>query len=36
VPHRFQVYAGAHNHAFWTQHDDEWLTAAVERLDASS
>jgi enterochelin esterase-like enzyme len=33
VPHVFRIYEGAHNQAFWSQHQDEWLTAAVERLD---
>lgn len=32
LPHRFQVYEGAHTQAFWNQHDDEWLDAAVKRL----
>ena len=34
IPHRFQIYDGAHNQAFWNRHDDEWLTAAVRRLEA--
>jgi len=33
VPHVFRIYEGAHNEAFWSQHQDEWLAAAVERLD---
>ena len=36
VPHRFRIYKGAHSQAFWNRHDDEWLTAAVERLDPAS
>jgi len=36
VPHRFRIYEGAHNQAFWNRHDDEWLTAAVRRLDSPS
>jgi enterochelin esterase-like enzyme len=36
VPHRFRIYTGAHNQAFWNRHDDEWLTAAVRRLEAPS
>ena len=33
VPHVFRVYEGEHNQAFWSQHQDEWLAAAVEKLD---
>jgi enterochelin esterase-like enzyme len=36
VAHRFQLYDGAHNQAFWSAHLDEWLAAAVERLDSPS
>ena len=36
VPHRFRIYDGAHNFAFWNRHQDEWLAAAVERLDPPS
>jgi enterochelin esterase-like enzyme len=33
VPHIFRIYKGAHNGAFWRQHEDVWLANAVERLD---
>ena len=33
VPHVFRIYEGAHDQAFWSQHQDEWLAAAVEKLD---
>jgi enterochelin esterase-like enzyme len=36
VPHRFQIYKGAHTHAFWAEHDDKWLMQAVNRLAAAS
>jgi len=34
IPHVFKLYEGAHNSAFWSEHQDEWLGGAVERLDA--
>jgi len=34
VPHVFKIYEGAHNQAFWNEHQDEWLAGAVDRLDA--
>jgi enterochelin esterase-like enzyme len=36
IPHAFQIYEGGHDQAFWSQHQDEWLAAAVERLDPAS
>jgi enterochelin esterase-like enzyme len=36
VAHTFKIYPGAHNQAFWSQHQDEWLAAAVARLDRPS
>jgi len=33
IPHVFEIYQGAHDGAFWREHQDEWLSAAVERLD---
>jgi len=33
VPHVFEIYEGAHDQAFWQAHQDEWLAAAVDRLD---
>ncbi len=33
IPHTFSLYDGAHNSAFWRQHQDAWLAAAVQRLD---
>jgi enterochelin esterase-like enzyme len=33
IPHIFQIYEGAHNPAFWSQHQDQWLAGAVKRLD---
>jgi hypothetical protein len=28
----FELYAGAHDPAFWREHQDQWLAGAVERL----
>ena len=36
IPHVFQLYEGAHDQAFWTEHQDQWLAGAVERLDPPS
>ena len=36
IPHIFKLYEGAHNQAFWSEHQDEWLAAAVDRLDRPS
>jgi enterochelin esterase-like enzyme len=36
IPHVFELYQGAHNGAFWQQHQDAWLGGAVERLDPPS
>jgi putative tributyrin esterase len=36
IPHIFRIYEGAHDQAFWTQHQDEWLAGAVDRLDRPS
>jgi enterochelin esterase-like enzyme len=33
VPHVYSVYPGAHSSAFWQQHEQDWITAAVENLD---
>jgi enterochelin esterase-like enzyme len=33
VPHTFRIYRGAHDAAFWDQHQDEWLSGAVGHLD---
>jgi enterochelin esterase-like enzyme len=36
IPHVFELYQGAHDTTFWQEHQDEWLGAAVERLDPPS
>lgn len=36
IPHVFAVYPGAHQGAFWRQHQDQWLDGAVDRLDPPS
>ena len=36
VPHLFRLYQGGHDSVFWSQHQDEWLTAAVKRLDPAA
>jgi enterochelin esterase-like enzyme len=36
IPHIFQIYQGAHDQAFWSQHQDQWLAGAVQRLDPPS
>jgi len=36
IPHVFELYQGAHDASFWREHQDEWLGAAVERLDPPS
>jgi enterochelin esterase-like enzyme len=36
IPHVFELYQGAHSSSFWREHQDEWLGAAVERLDPPS
>jgi enterochelin esterase-like enzyme len=33
IPHVFKLYQGGHNGTFWREHQDDWLAAAVERLD---
>ena len=33
IPHVFELYQGAHNGALWREHQDDWLAAAVQRLD---
>jgi S-formylglutathione hydrolase FrmB len=33
IPHVFRIYPGAHTHAFWARHQDEWLAAAGDRLE---
>jgi len=32
IPHVFELYEGAHDSAFWREHQDQWLAGAVERL----
>jgi len=36
VPHLFRLYTGGHDDAFWSRHQDEWLAAAVRRLDPAA
>lgn len=36
IPHVFELYQGAHDPTFWREHQDEWLGAAVDRLDPPS
>jgi enterochelin esterase-like enzyme len=36
IPHVFELYQGAHNGALWREHQDDWLAAAVQRLDPPS
>jgi len=36
IPHVFELYEGAHDQAFWDEHEDDWLAAAVDRLDRPS
>jgi enterochelin esterase-like enzyme len=36
IPHVFELYEGAHDSAFWREHQDQWLAGAVERLDPPS
>lgn len=36
ISHVFKIYQGGHNGTFWRAHQDEWLAAAVERLDRPS
>ena len=36
IPHVFELYQGAHDATFWREHQDEWLGAAVDRLDPPS
>jgi enterochelin esterase-like enzyme len=36
IPHVFEIYEGGHDQDFWTEHQDEWLAGAVERLDPPS
>ena len=33
IPHVFEIYQGAHDGTFWREHQDEWLAAAVQRLN---
>jgi enterochelin esterase-like enzyme len=33
IEHTFRIYDGAHNQTFWGMHQDDWLEAAVTRLD---
>jgi S-formylglutathione hydrolase FrmB len=32
ISHVFRIYPGAHTHAFWAAHRDEWLSMAVRQL----
>jgi enterochelin esterase-like enzyme len=34
VRHRFRLYRGGHDAAFWDAHEDAWLSTAVAHLDA--
>lgn len=36
IPHIFKLYQGAHDESFWSQHQDQWLEAAVDQLDPPS
>lgn len=36
IPHVFRIYQGGHNGTFWREHQDDWLAAAVQRLDPPS
>ena len=36
IPHVFELYQGAHDEAFWSQHQDRWLEAAVDHLNPPS
>ena len=36
IPHIFQIYEGAHDQAFWSEHQNQWLAGAVKRLDPPS
>jgi enterochelin esterase-like enzyme len=33
IPHVFELYQGGHNGTLWHEYEDQWLAAAVERLD---
>ena len=36
IPHVFRIYDGAHDRGFWNRHQDDWLSAAVARLDPAA
>jgi enterochelin esterase-like enzyme len=36
IPHVFRIYDGAHDRGFWDDHQDDWLSAAVARLDPAA
>ena len=36
IPHVFEIYQGAHDGAFWSEHQDQWLATAAQRLDRPS
>ncbi len=36
IPHVFKLYQGAHDTSFWREHQDQWLGAAVDHLDAAT
>jgi enterochelin esterase-like enzyme len=33
VPHTYAVYPGAHTRAFWAEHEEDWIGAAVRELE---
>jgi enterochelin esterase-like enzyme len=33
IPHVFELYQGGHNATLWHGYEDQWLAAAVERLE---
>jgi enterochelin esterase-like enzyme len=33
IPHVFELYQGGHNATLWHEYEDQWLAAAVQRLD---
>lgn len=36
IPHVFRLYQGAHDEAFWSRHQHQWLEAAVDHLNPPS
>jgi enterochelin esterase-like enzyme len=35
IPHLFRIYPGGHDSTLWDEHEDGWLDAAVDALDAA-